>query len=229
MDWNSFRKKFHSSWHKELKPFIVSENCNKIYAFLKANKDKVIVPSSMNTFRNFKDSNLDQMRCAVIFREPYNDIEPDGNPLSCFLGHTIHPMINMWHDAMEEEFYGLNLHILKDHTLDHLLEQDVFLHNADLTVFRKTPGSHRDVWKDFTTHVLKILIARKIPVMFIGQDVKDRFDVFPENYPVFCVPESLHDAKIQWRCNGEFRKMNEYIEEHTDYYDPQWVDMDVPF
>lgn len=230
MNWSGFRTKFHPSWHSEIKPFIESKACDKIYKFLKENKDFIIWPSSMNTFRNFYDANLEETRCAVIFREPYNDVEPDGRPLSCFLGHKIHPMINTWHDAMEEEFYGLNLNILKDHVLDHLREQGVFMHNADLTVFKNKPESHKGLWKDFTEHVLKILKSKKIPIMFIGKDLLDRFgSLFPESYPIFCVEKSINDAELVWRCEGEFMKMNEYIFEHTDFEDVQWVDMEVPF
>ena len=37
MDWNKFSHQFDESWHNIIKPFIESEECNKIYAFLKKN------------------------------------------------------------------------------------------------------------------------------------------------------------------------------------------------
>ena len=229
MDWTNFKPKFHSSWHTGIKPFIISHECNKIYNFLKSAKGKTIYPKSLFTFRGFK-SNLDEIKVAVIFREPYSDIEPDGIPLSCTMAKKNHAMLDTFHDAMEEEFYGLNLHIRKPNNLDHILEQNVFLHNADLTVFKDEPGSHKNLWKKFTSHVIKILIKKEIPIVFIGEDVRNRFKhLLPPIYPDFLVEEAIQDNVFTWRPKGRFAKLNEYIYEKTDHNDIMWVDMDVPF
>lgn len=230
MDWLQFKNKFHTSWHKELQPFIESSACNKIYNFLKTAEDDIIYPKSINTFRSFKDADLKQIRCAILFREPYHDMEPDGNPLSCFLGHKVHHMLNMWHDAMEKEFYGMDLNILKDHTLDFLIKQGVFMTYVDLTVFRNKPGSHKDVWKAFTVKVIEILTKNNIPILFVGKDVRDRFKRYiPPIYPEFCVKQAIEDAQLVWETEGKFLKLDEYIFEHTKHDNIMWVDMDVPF
>jgi uracil-DNA glycosylase len=213
-----------------MKSFILSNECNKIYNFLKSAKDDIIYPKSVYTFRPFKYADLEQTRAVVIFKEPYNDIEPDGIPLSCTLGHKVHPMLNTFHDAMEDEFYGLNLDILKDHNLDHIIKQDILLINADLTVFRNKPGSHYNLWKKFTGHVIKILTKRNIPIMFIGEDVCNRFKhLLPPIYPYFLVEKGIEDHLHTWRPNGKFKQLNSYIYENTDFNDVMWVDMDVPF
>ena len=35
MKWEKFEHQFDESWHNIIKPFIESEECDKIYAFLK--------------------------------------------------------------------------------------------------------------------------------------------------------------------------------------------------
>lgn len=230
MKWAKFKNKFHLSWHKEIKPFIESDKCNRIYTKLKAVEDDVIYPSSFNTFRNFKNSNLDKTRAAIFFREPFSDMEPDGVPLSCTLAHRVHPHLNMFYDSMEKEFYGLNLDMLKDHQLDYLIEQDVFMHNVDVTVLRNKPGSHRDLWRQFTIKVIKILVERNIPIMFIGEDVRDRYVKFiPPIYPEFLISSEIQDSKLEWDIGGKFLKLNKYIEDKTPYEEIMWVDMNVPF
>lgn len=36
MIWEKFKDHFHESWHDVMQPFIESEECDKIYAFLKS-------------------------------------------------------------------------------------------------------------------------------------------------------------------------------------------------
>lgn len=230
MEWNKFKDKFHISWHTSIKKFIESNECNKIYNFLRRSERDIIYPKSINTFRNFENANLKETKAAILFREPYNDMESDGIPLSCILAYKVHPTLNRFHDAMEKEFYDLTLNLLKDHNLDFLLNQDVFLYNVDITVFRNKPESHKDVWKKFTIKVIETLVENNIPIMFIGEDVKNRFIKFiPPAYPEFCVKEAIQDVKLIWNTNGEFLKLNKYIHNKTDFNEIMWVDMDVPF
>jgi len=53
MIWDNFKDSFHESWHDKMRPFIESEECDKIYAFLKSEsgRGKIIAPISSNVFR----------------------------------------------------------------------------------------------------------------------------------------------------------------------------------
>lgn len=228
MKWESFKKKFHKSWHKEIRSFIESKECDNIYNVLKNNKENIIYPKAINTFKNFMTPNLDDVCVAVFFREPYSDIEPDGIPLSCFLNNKIHPMLNMWYNAIEKEFYGLNLHVNKHLTLEYILKQGIFLHNVDVTVQKDKPGSHKNLWKPFTLHIIKSLTKRNIPIVFVGKDLANRFPI-AKNHPMFIINDSIHDVKLVWDIKGKLLELNKYIYDKTYFNEPQWVDLGVPF
>ena len=55
MIWDNFKDMFHESWHDKMKPFIESEECDKIYVHLKSEskRGKTIVPFSHNVYRCF--------------------------------------------------------------------------------------------------------------------------------------------------------------------------------
>jgi len=35
MIWENFEELFHPSWHKKIRPWVESEDCDRVYAFLK--------------------------------------------------------------------------------------------------------------------------------------------------------------------------------------------------
>ena len=102
-----------------IEKFIKNGDKVKSYVFFKGreiqHKDKgEIMPSSVNTFRNFKYANLNRTRVALFFREPFSAIEADGIPLSSELSDKLSLPLDKFYNAMEKEFYGLNLNIIKE-------------------------------------------------------------------------------------------------------------------
>lgn len=71
--------------------------------------------------------------------EPYcgklNEIQyADGIPLSCQYVEKIHSHLNEFYNAMEREFYDLNLNVIKDHDLEYYINQGVLFLNSSLSV-----------------------------------------------------------------------------------------------
>jgi ribosomal 50S subunit-recycling heat shock protein len=73
MDWNKFSHQFDESWHNIIKPFIESEECDKIYAFLKKEsaRGKKIAPNSSDVFRCFKETKLSDLKVGDIIEIKY--------------------------------------------------------------------------------------------------------------------------------------------------------------
>lgn len=237
MNWNNFKNKFHKSWHSSVKPFIESEECNNIYTFLKSRKGKEIAPKSNFTFRSF-ESDLEDVTCVLILDEPYsckqNDLQyADGIPLSCEFVDKIHPSLNAFYDAMEVEFYDLNLEIIKQMHLNFYISQGVLFLNSSLTTEIGSPGIHKDLWKPFIEHLIKeVFIKRNIPIVFCGEKVYKQYkDIIPSEFPWFLIKQSLSECTVgvPWNTENVFTKLNKYLWEDTKYDDVQWVNMDVPF
>jgi len=82
MNFESFKKKFHPSWHEAIKPFIEGEECDEIFKLLKerAQSGIKIAPISHNTFKAFEIP-LDSIKVVVMGSNPYDGFV-DGYPVA---------------------------------------------------------------------------------------------------------------------------------------------------
>lgn len=236
MNWNSFKSKFHPTWHASVKKFIESNECNKIYAFLKRQKGE-IAPRSDLTFRAF-ETPLTNIRCVLIFDEPYsekqNDLQyADGIPLSCEFVDKLHPQLNAFYEAMEKEFYDLNLNIIKQLDLKFYTNQGVLFISSSLTTEISSPGKHKRLWVPFIKHLIKnVFVKRNIPIVFCGLKVQKEYKaVLPVIYPWFLIKQSISEVKVgvPWNTNNTFTKLNKYLWDNTEHEEVMWVNQDVPF
>lgn len=237
MDWTKFKTKFHKSWHISIKKFIESNECNKIYNFLKSQKGKEIAPKSNLTFRAFEQP-LSKVKVVVLLEEPYCEKikgvqYADGIPLSCAYVEKLHPQLDAFYDAMEKEFYELNLNIFKDHNVEYLTNQGVLFLSSSLTVEVDSPGSHKRLWEPFMKYLIKnIFNKRNIPIVFCGGEVYEQYkDCLDPIYPYFIVNQPLSECNIgiPWNSRDRFTKLNHYLWEKLGHTEIMWVNMDVPF
>ena len=237
MDWNKFKTKFHKTWHVSVKPFIESNECNKIYVSLRSIKGAEIAPKSALTFRAFEQP-LNRVKCVVLLDEPYsekyNDVQyADGIPLSCEFVDKLHPQLNAFYDAMEKEFYDLNINMIKEKNLNFYTNQGVLFLSSSLTTEIGSPGKHKKLWVPFIKYLIKNVFSKKgIPIIFCGESVYDQYaKVLDPIYPYFVVKQSLSDCPIgvPWSTNGVFTRLNKYLWDNTNYEEVQWVNMDVPY
>lgn len=237
MNWNTFKGKFHKSWHSSMKKFIESKDCAKIYAFLKNQKGKEIAPQSNLTFRAFEQP-LKEIKIVVLIEEPYcgkhNDIQyADGIPLSCDYVDKMHSHLNEFYDAMEREFYDLNLHVIKEKKLDFLTNQGVMFLSSSLTVELNSPGSHKDLWVPFIGNVIKnVFCKRNIPIIFCGSNIYEQYKFYIDPiYPSFVIKQPLSEWKlgIPWETDNKFMQANVHLWNKTENEDVMWVNQDVPF
>jgi uracil DNA glycosylase len=237
MNWDAFKGKFHGSWHSYIKNFIESKECDKIYTYLKSKKDKEIAPKANLTFRSFEQS-LTDVKVVVILEEPYcgkvEEIQyADGIPLSCDYVDKMHSHLNEFYNAMEREFYGLNLNIIKENKLDYITDQGVMFLNNSLTVEIGSPESHKTLWNPFTKYLIKNVFCKKdIPIVFCGSNIYDKYklDLEPLHpYSVVKSPLSKWRLGQNWETNGAFTKVNKYLWDESNEYDIQWVNQEPPF
>lgn len=216
MKWESFKNKFHSSWHKVIRPFIESKECDEIYKFLKAEVagGKQIAPASSNTYRAFMMTPLDELKCIIIGNHPYSEFK-DGSPvatglyLDCSITQKVTPQLEIFYKGIEKEFYnGLNLDYVQDDSLEYLAERGVLLLSRSLTIEKDKTIGHSKEWIPFINHIIDIAIDRNIPIIFIDED---KFKI-----------------GIDWNTENVFSLANEKIETN-DQDSIMWLNIDVPF
>lgn len=239
MNWLKFSSKFHPSWHERIKPFIESSKCDDIYSFLKeeSQKGKRIAPDSINTYRCFFETPLDELKMIIVGMCPYHTFKnnmpvADGLALSCSITERLQPSLEQFYNAIETEFYnGLNLSIIPTPDLSYLANQGVLLLNAALTTEKDKAGSHLEVWEPFMKFLFeKVINNIDVPILFLGKDATKLKKYTSKFKNVFEVshPASAAYTKTNWDTKGTLKEINEIIWENNGD-SIMWVKCDVPF
>ncbi len=233
MNWEDFKSQFHESWHDKIRPFIESEDCDKIYAFLKkeSKRGKRIAPISSLTFRAFQDTTYDNLKVVLMGMAPYHTFRngypiADGLLMGCSVTEKLQPSLSQFYNALEKDLYnGLNLGMIKDPDLSYLANQGVLLFNASLTTEMNKPGSHLSIWEPFTKFVLmNVIDTTGAPIVFLGKEAAKFKRFAPPFTYTFEIshPASAAYSGTDWDSEGTFTKVNKIIKGNNNY-EINWV------
>lgn len=228
MEWSKFENYFHFSWHNKIKSFIISAECDAIFAELKKRKKEgvIIAPSFLNVFNAFKLTNLDGLKVIIVLQDPYYkliDGKPicDGLAMSCSITGKLQPSLKNFYEGLINEFDPLreNSYYLNP-DLGYLAEQGVLMLNVALTVEANKAGSHLELWKPFTKYLFENIFAYSgLPIVFLGKDaqVYEQYtglfdDVYKLSHPV-----SASYNNTVWQTNGVFKTISETIKLQNNY------------
>jgi uracil DNA glycosylase len=218
MKWENFKEQFHPSWHAKMRPFIESEQCDKIYAFLKSEskRGKRVAPLSMHVWRCFKETSLDDLKVVMVGMAPYHTLKndapvADGLLMGCSITEQLQPSLEQYYGAVERDLYdGLNLSIIKDPDVSYLANQGVLMFNASLTV-------------EINNHL-------GVPILFLGKDAakyKKYTGIFTHVFEI-SHPASAAYKHTEWDTEGVFSKLDVLLLE-SNGFGIQWIPIDVPF
>jgi len=239
MLWDKFKEHFHESWHDVMRPFIESEECDEIYAFLKSEgrRGKKIAPLSSNTYRCFKETPLDKMKVVLLGMCPYhtqlNGLPvADGLLMGCSVTDKLQPSLEQFYNAVEKDCYkGLNLKYKKTPNVTYLAEQGVLMLNAALTTEINKAGSHLKIWETFIKYVFENAIApSRVPVVFLGKEASKFKRYMPPLTWSFELshPASASYKNADWDSEGVFTKVNRVLKDENKL-EIYWLDEDLPF
>ncbi len=239
MNWQNFKHQFHPSWHAKMRPFIESEECDKIYAYLKAEskRGKRVAPLSMHVWRCFLETPLTDLKVVMMGMAPYHTLKnnapvADGLLMGCSITEQLQPSLEQYYTAVEREFYdGLNLEMIKSPDVSYLAQQGVLMLNASLTVEINKAGSHMDVWEPFIKYLFEEVINHLgVPILFLGKDAakyKKYTGIFAHVFEL-SHPASASYKNTDWDTEGVFSKIDILLEENNGFT-VQWLPIDVPF
>lgn len=238
MNWEKFKDQFHESWHLKMQPFIESEACDNIYKYLKSEsqRGKKIAPLSVNVYRCFLETPLDELKLVILGMCPYHTMKndmpvADGLALSCSVTGYLQPSLDQFYNAIEKDVYGgLCLDCEKNPDLTYLAKQGVLLWNAALTTEVNKAGSHLELWEPFTKYVFEnILNTAGVPIIYLGKEAAkfQRYSFpFSWNFPV-SHPASAAYKNTDWDCEGVFKKASQVLKNNNNY-EIDWLNQ-LPF
>lgn len=239
MNWEKFKDQFHESWHEKIKPFIESEECDKIYAHLKkeAGRGKKIAPLSANVFRAFKETPLTDLKVVMIGMCPYHTAI-NGNPVAdgllmgCSITGKLQPSLEKFYEGLEKELYnGVNLHYTKTPDVSYLAKQGVLMINAALTTEINKAGSHIELWKPFIEYMFEnVFQYAGVPIIFLGKDASRYKKLCSPMtwYFVTTHPASAAYKQCDWDTEGVFGKVNKILKDNNNFT-ITWLDEEPPF
>lgn len=239
MKWENFKHQMHPSWYPKLRPFIESEECDKIYAYLKAEskRGKRVAPLSMHVWRCFFETPLDNLKVVMVGLCPYHTLKndapvADGLLMGCSITGKLQPTLEQFYGGIEKEFYdGLNLNYIPDPEVHYLSNQGVLMLNAALTTEINKAGSHLDVWEPFMKYLFEeVLNLLGVPIIFLGKDAakyKKYTGIFAHVFEL-SHPASASYKGTDWDTEGVFSKIDILLEENNGFT-VQWLPIDVPF
>lgn len=227
------REHFFGTWADVIGPFTETEEFNRIFATLKAEKEagKSILPDQAAIFRAFHETPLDKVRIIILGQDPYpapqyanglafaiNAGLPIANPAS----------LNTIVDTIENECYGGIAGYDKnnfDVTLKSWTDQGIMLLNSALTVGSTpnnagleipTAGTHMQLWRPFMNYLFDTLdlIARNKIVIACGQEaieITKKMNFF-KNFVITCEhPSRAAREKRPWKNESCFNRANAMI------------------
>jgi len=240
MDWNNFKSMFHPSWHGKIKPFIESNECDEIYAFLKkeSKRGKQIAPLSSNVYRCFKETPLDEVKAVIIGMCPYHTFKnnlpvADGLLMGCSITGYVQPSLSNVYKALETEFHrGLNLSYDATPDVSYLAHQGILMLNVALTTEKNKAGSHIALWEPFTKYLFEeVLNTLGVPYLFLGKDAaryKKYTGIFSHVFTV-SHPASASYKGVDWDSEDVFTKIDTLIYENNGYSISWLKDEEDPF
>jgi uracil-DNA glycosylase len=239
MIFEKFKHQLHPSWWGKLKPFIESEECDKIYAYLKAEskRGKRVAPLSMHVWRCFFETPLDNLKVVMVGLCPYHTLRDDapvadGLLMGCSITGKLQPTLEQFYTGLEKEFYdGLNLNYVPDPEVHYLANQGVLMLNAALTTEINKAGSHLEIWEPFIKYLFEEVINHLgVPIIFLGKDAakyKKYTGIFAHVFEL-SHPASAAYKGSEWDTEGVFSKVDILLEENNGFT-VQWLPVDMPF
>jgi uracil-DNA glycosylase len=164
------------SWKEALKEEWSQPYLQKLVAFLALErKNYPIYPSPQEVFQAFNVTPFEKTQVVIIGQDPYHGPgQAHGLSFSVKPGIPFPPSLKNIFKELSED---IDLPPPSHGCLLHWAKQGVLLLNNVLTVRQGEPRSHaRQGWEQFTDNVVKVLAARKDPLIFLlwGKDAQEK-------------------------------------------------------
>lgn len=207
-------KRFGKGWYDLLEDILVSDYFKEIGRALISSK-KIYYPGKKDIFRAFELCPVEKLKVVILGQDPYHDGSATGLAFSNRSdSKSISPSLRNILKEVEDSVYdGFKLE--QDPNLERWAEQGVLLLNTALTVEKSNPGSHAELWDEFTRKVIK-RISDEIPAivyMLWGKHAKGYLEYISRetNFILASPHPSPFSAGRGFFGNKHFSKCNEVL------------------
>lgn len=201
----------HDSWFEKLKPLFQ----NGVMETIRTSLHPDITPHPKYIFRAF-EMPPEQVEVCIMGLSPYPNIN-DACGIAFALEDRLERDYNMipyslqiLEDAIAKETYDIAYET--KNLLHNWTEQNILLLNAALTALPYQPTAYVEVWRPFTTEVVKILDENRIIFYLLGNDARKYKDVIKYS----TVFESIHPAAMAYNkdmvFDSKFKQVSECYE-----------------
>lgn len=226
LNYESFKPKFHESWHFGLQEIIESKEMWDIFQFIKGLSAKGIklTPLSSDLFKSF-EIDYNTLRVVLQLMDVYPKLNKQGIPqsngiaLDCSQYGGISPSLQKFYEGIEKDVYnGLNLYYDKENlSLQYLIDQGVMVTNLGLLTEVGKPGKHLELFKPFWKMIYdKFFAHRSLIFIYCGKDAQ-KLEAYtqPFLHTVFKIehPVAASYSSRDWETNKTFTKVNKLLED----------------
>lgn len=207
-----------SGWADKLKGFILSSDFDQILLSLYTRREegKRFTPPLKYVFRAFEECPWNDIKAVIIGQDPYPTIDvADGVAFSCSRTSKPQPSLRYIFDAMTSD--GIEHDSNPD--LTRWAQQGVLLLNTSLTCEIDKPGSHKELWSNFTAYALDIINSYNRGIVFVlmGKEAAGLIDLIGEQHHVIVTkhPASAAYNGGKWDSEECFDEINRILMEQT--------------
>lgn len=213
-------KLIDAGWGDVFSPMIKSEGFHKLIYKLKteAEDNRRFTPKIKNLFRAFEECPYDKLKVIFIGQDPYPQINvADGIAFSCSNNDKPQPSLRYIFGELERQYPAFRTNDVLYDPLDlkRWANQGVLMLNTAFTVQINKIGSHYDLWKPFTHHILQAINRefKDIPVVLLGKKAEE-WELRLDKQTIYKVahPASAAYKGGKWDSKDIFKKINDAME-----------------
>jgi uracil-DNA glycosylase len=217
---NNIIEKFESKlkntgWEPIFKTFFESEIFQTVIYKLKdeAENDRRFTPKLKDIFNSFIYCPYDKLKVIIIGQDPYPQINvADGISFSCSYTNKEQPSLRYIFDELQQQYPNSS----RDTDLKRWSEQGVLMLNTAFTVQIGKIGSHYELWKPFTHHILQSINRdfKKLPVALLGKKAEE-WQIRLDSQNIMKVPHPASAAYKggKWDSKNLFININDALKE----------------
>jgi uracil-DNA glycosylase len=171
-----------------------------------------IYPKREDIFRIFK-MDVNKIKVVILAQDPYHTPDvADGLAFSSKI--SIQPSLRNIFKELQIEFPDRNYNFKNGDLSKWVENENIFLLNCSLTVEKSSPGSHMNIWKEFTNDVIKYIDKNNKECIFLllGNFAKAKANLITnKNNIITAVHPSPFSANNGFFNSGIFLKIEDKI------------------